>query len=272
MATRRRELRSTAWAAILSALFALALASPAPGQIYFGISPIRAEHRIMPGESLTDVFEIRNSAAGPIRIKVYIENWIILPTGTPSFIGSTPTPYSCKDWIVVNPQDFRLNPGETRSVRYTVTVPAETPSAGYHASVSFETVPETAGAQSGSRMLFTGKIAAVVYVIAGRPVIEGDLLELTIGIKEGAQAVVLALENTGRTHFRTKGTLRVFNASGEKVADVPLPDDILLPESKKDVACGLPKPLEPGTYRVICTLDIGRPELIEMERTLEVVK
>ena len=258
---------------VLPVLFGLlAGAAPAFSQIYFGISPIRAEHRIMPGESLTEVFEIRNNATGPIRLKVFVENWTILPNGTPTFIGPAPTTFSCRDWIVVNPQDFRLNPGETRSVRYTTTVPVDAPPAGYHASVSFETVPEAAGGAGPSRMLFTGKIAAVVYVVAGNPPIQGDLLDLTLGTKNGAMAVVLSLENTGRTHFRTKGTLRVFDAADAKVADAALPDDVLLPESRKNVACALPQALEPGTYRAVCTLDIGRPELIEMERRLEVVK
>lgn len=271
MATRNRGLRSKTGKAVLL-LFLIPAAAPSFGQIYFGISPIRAEHRLSPGESLTDVFEIRNNAAGPIRLKVYVENWTILPNGTPSFLGADPTPYSCKDWIMVNPRDFRLNPGETRSVRYTTTVPAGTPPAGYHASVSFETVPEAADGQGANRMLFTGKIAAVVYIVAGDPAVQGDLLDLVMGLKDGAPAVILSLENSGRTHFRTKGTLRMFDAENKKTADVLLPDDVLLPESRKNVACPLPDSLGAGTYRVVCTLDIGRPELIEMERHLEVVK
>lgn len=271
MAAQSRELRLRRGGTILLSLVLLA-SVPAFGQIYFGISPIRAEHRIAPGESLTEAFEIRNNSDRSIRLKVFVENWLILPDGTPSFIGADPTPYSGKDWIVVNPQDFRLNAKETRSVRYTVSVPDGTPPAGYHASVSFETVPDTGSAQAGSRMQFTGKIAAVVYIIAGSPLIEGDLLDLSLGAKDKIQAVILALENTGRTHFRTKGKIQVFDAAGKAILDFPLPDDVLLPETKKNVACALPKPLDPGSYRVICTLDIGRPELIEMERTLEVVK
>gem|GEM_PF-5352487 len=161
----------------------LAAALPAQGQIYFGISPIRAEHRIKPGGSLTEVFLIRNNDAGPIRIKVYGENWTIRDDGTAAFIGETPTTYSSKDWIVINPQDFRMNPGETKSVRYTIAVPPGTSPGGYHSAISFETVPDASAARAGNRMLFTGKIAAAVYVIAGRPAVEGDLVDFTLGEK-----------------------------------------------------------------------------------------
>lgn len=272
MATLRGDFQTRTAAALWIAGIVLAVALPARGQIYFGISPIRAEHQIKPGDSLTDVFNIRNNAPGPIRIRVYVENWTLQPDGTATFIGSAPTTYSCKDWIIVNPQDFRLGPGETRTVRYTMTAPPETVPGGYHASVSFETVPDVPKGKAASRMLFTGKIAAAVYVVAGAPAIEGDLVDMTIGTKNNAQAVILALANTGRTHYRTKGKIQVFDASGKKVLDFILPDDVVLPESRKNVACALPSPLAPGSYRVVCTLDIGRPELMEMERTLEVVK
>lgn len=258
--------------AISLAAFVLAAAIPARGQIYFGISPIRAEHEIKPGGSLTDVFMIRNNAAGPIRIKVYCENWTIREDGTAAFIGSTPTTYSSKDWIIVNPQDFRMNPGETKSVRYTVTVPPDTPPAGYHSSISFETVPDTVGEQAGNRMLFTGKIAAAVYVIAGDAAVEGDLVDLSLGSKNNAPALVLTLNNTGHVHFRTKGTIQVFAASGDKIFDLDIPDDVILPESRRDIPCALPRPLEPGTFRVVCRLDIGRIEILEMEKTIEVEK
>ncbi|MCX6565630.1 MAG: hypothetical protein NTW38_04290 [Candidatus Aminicenantes bacterium] len=256
----------------LVAGFVLGAATPARGQIYFGISPIRAEHKIRPGGSLTDVFMIRNNDTGPIRIKVYCENWTISEDGTASFIGATPTTYSSKDWIIVNPQDFRMAPGETKSVRYTVTVPPDTAPGGYHAAISFETVPDAAGAQAGNRMLFSGKIAAAVYVLTGDPAVEGDLLDLTLGTKNDTPALVLALSNTGHTHFRTKGVIRIFSAAGDKIFDFDIPDDIVLPESRKNVSCPLPRPLEPGTYRAVCELDIGRVEIIEMEKTIEVEK
>jgi P pilus assembly chaperone PapD len=258
-------------AGLIVSLF-LGTAIPARGQIYFGISPIRAEHKIKPGESLTDVFMVRNNASGPIRIKVYCENWTLRSDGTASFIGATATSYSGRDWIIVNPQDFRLNPGETKSVRYTITVPPDAPAAGYHASVSFETVPEANAAQSGNRMLFTGKIAAAVYITVGKVAVEGNLLDLKIGSKDNGPTIILELANTGRTHFRTRGTIRVFDSGGRKISDLDIPDDVVLPEGRRDVACALPNKLDPGSYRVVCRLDIGRAEMLEMERTIRIEK
>jgi P pilus assembly chaperone PapD len=240
------------------------------GQIYFGITPIRAEHSGKPGESFTDIFQIRNNSPRPIRIKVYAENWTMQPDGVPAFIGTEPTSYSCRDWIKVNPQDFRLMPDEIKTVRYTVTVPSGIPAAGYHASISFETVPDTIAPRTASGMVFTGKIAAAVYVKVGQVPIEGDVVDIKLARKDNSQALVLVMKNTGKTHFRTKGRIEVFDSGKKKIMDLEVPDEVVLPESEREVACPLSKALEPGTYRAVCRLDIGRPEILGLEKALEV--
>jgi len=269
---KNKRISGTGAGIVLGLGLILSAASVSSAQVNFGISPIRAEHAIKPGESRTDVFLLRNNSPGPIRIKVYTENWILSAEGTPSFIGSRPTTYSGKDWIIVNPTDFRLMPDEIKSVRYTVTVPPDTPPGGYHAAISFETVPDTAGLKAGAKMLFSGKIAAAVYILAGDPAIEGDLFDLKLGVKDNAPAVELGLSNTGKRHFRVKGTVRLYDASGEKTFDLTVPDEVVLPESRRSVFCAFPRPPEPGTYRAVAEIDIGRPEILEMERSLEVVK
>ncbi len=114
-----------------------------------------------------------------------------------------------------------------------------TPPGGYHSAISFETVPDASAARAGNRMLFTGKIAAAVYVIAGRPAVEGDLVDFTLGEKRPA-----GLPHVGGKHrpdaLPDPGTIRAFAASGEKLFDLEIPDDVLLPESRKNIACPLP--------------------------------
>jgi len=253
-------------------IFGAAMNSSLSGQIHFGISPIRAEHTGKPGESFTEIFQIRNNATHPIRIKVYTENWTMKDDGVPEFIGAVPTSYSCRDWIKVNPQDFRLMPEEVKTVRYTVGIPADIAPAGYHASVSFETVPDAGSPRTSSGVVFTGKIAAVVYVKVGRVSIEGDVIDMKFGQKAGSPAIVLVLKNPGKTHFRTKGRVEIFDAADKRIADLEVPDEVVLPEKTREVACLLSKILEPGEYRALCRLDIGRPEILEMEKALKVEK
>jgi hypothetical protein len=99
-------------------------------------------------------------------------------------------------------------------------------------------------------MLFTGKIAAVVYIVAGDPAVQGDLLDLVMGLKDGAPAVILSLENSGRTHFRTKGTLRMFDAENKKTAMSFSPMMSFSPKAGKTspVPCRTPSAPEPTEW------------------------
>jgi P pilus assembly chaperone PapD len=254
--------------AVVFAVVFFGLAVSGPGQVFFGITPIRVEQEGKPGDTITDIFYVRNNATAPIRLKVYTENWRLQDDGVPVFIGSQLVPYSCRDWVKANPQDFRLLPNEVKSVRYTVAIPADAAPAGYHASVSFESVPDISPEKKESRMIFTGKIAAAIYVKVGKVVPVGQILDLKFLKDKEASYVVLAVKNTGNTHSRTQGRVEIYNASGRKSLEVEIPNEVTLPESQREIKCPLQKPLPPGTYKAVCRLDIGRAELLGFEKEL----
>jgi hypothetical protein len=65
----------------------------------------------------------------------------------------------------------------------------------------------------------------------------------------------------------------VFGADGNQVAQVPVPDVPVLPESEREVAIvafEAAKPLPPGDYRVEVRFDVGMPAVIVGETTLKV--
>lgn len=247
---------------LLSLFIILSIAPCAKAQIYFGITPIRVELSGNKGESITDIFYVRNNASSPMRLRVYVENWTLREDGTPVFIGSNPVSYSCRDWIKVNPQDFRLMPDEIKMVRYTISIPEETDNAGFHASVSFENVPLAAKKQEASKMLFTGKIAAVVYIKVGNIIPDGEILDIRITEEKNSTGIILVVKNTGKTHFRTKGTIEIRNTLGEKVQEITIPDTVALPASERKIKCLFQEKPKPGEYEAFCKLDIGREEII----------
>jgi P pilus assembly chaperone PapD len=247
---------------ILSLPIILSIAPCARSQIYFGITPIRVELSGNRGESITDIFYVRNNASSPIRLRVYVENWTLREDGTPIFIGSNPASYSCKDWIKVNPQDFRLMPDETKTVRYTISIPADTDNAGFHASVSFENIPLTSEKLRASKMLFTGKISAVVYVKVGDVNPDGEICDMRITEEKNSTGIILFIKNTGKTHFRTRGTIEIRNTLGKKIQEIAIPDTVALPESEREITCLFQEKPEPGEYEAFCKLDIGREEIL----------
>ncbi|MCR4395119.1 MAG: hypothetical protein NUW07_00115 [Candidatus Saccharicenans sp.] len=259
----RKLLKSVA--VIMTIIF---LGSSLRAQTYFGITPIRFELKLAAAGQKTELIYVRNNSSRPIRLKVYTENWSLTEDGTRNFMGSQPTSFSCRDWIKVNPFDFRLQPGEMKSVRFTVSVPAKTEPGGYHAGISFEQVPETpAGARLG-QVAFVGKIVAAVYVLVGKVPVEGSLEDLVLATQGEVQLIKIKLNNTGRVHFRLKGEVRIMTAEGKKAANLEIPDEPVLPQSQRWVAIQLKEKLPPGKYKAEVRLEIGREELLALEKEI----
>lgn len=234
----------------------------AKAQIYFGITPIRIEHKIGKGKSLTDAIWVRNNGSSPLRLKVYVENWYLQYDGTPIFVGSNSVPYSCKNWIKVNPQNFRLMPNEIKLVRYTITVPENSSEGGYHGAISFENVPFDETERKTSAMFFTGKIAAIIYVKIGDIEPIGKIFDLKISENNNSTEFIILIKNDGKTHFRTKGNIEIKNKESQKIYNVNVPNVVVLPESEREIKCRFNEKLPKGKYRAFCKLDIGREELI----------
>jgi len=251
-----------------SLFIGLFLFSDLAAQIYFGVSPIRVELKAKPGSQVTDVFYVRNNSARPIRLKVYAENWFMKEDGTPAFIGNREVSFSCREWIKVNPSDFRLQPGEMKTVRFTVSVPEATEAGGYHAAVSFESVPEAPEAGARGQVAITGKIAAAVYVVLGKVQPEGSLEDLVLEERGDSQLIKLRVGNSGRTHFRLKGETTVKSTEGKKILKLDFPDEVVLPKAERYVFIPLKEKLTAGNYKVEVRLDIGRDELLGLEKEI----
>ncbi|MDI6845531.1 MAG: hypothetical protein QME28_05265 [Candidatus Saccharicenans sp.] len=254
---------------LLAAFFAL-LPSTVLAQIYFGITPIRFELKARPGSQVTEVIYVRNNSSKPIRIKVYAENWFLGEDGSRNFIGNRPALYSVREWVRVNPFDFRLQPEEVKSVRFTVSVPAEAAPGGYHLAVSFEQVPDAPAGGRLGQVAFTGKIVAAVYVTIGKPEIQGQLEDLVFESSQGQQLIKLKITNSGRYHFRLKGEVVVKNAEGKRVVRLEIPDEPVLPESRRWLELRLQENLKPGDYTAEAILDIGRDELLGLKKEFSV--
>ena len=114
---------------------------PAKAQMSIMVTPIRVEHQVQAGANETNVIEIRNEGAEPSRISVHAEDWTMDRKGTVSFSPAGGDPSSCANWLEINPTDFRLDPGQARQIRYSLTVPAEAKDGGYRAAIALEGMP-----------------------------------------------------------------------------------------------------------------------------------
>jgi len=236
-------------------------------EVSISVSPIRVEHLTKQGERGTDMFSVTNDGTAPTRLKVSIEDWNLTKDGTPVFMRAEKSAYSCAEWIRVNPVDFRINPGQTREVRYTINVPAGIESGGYRAAIVFETVPDAEPGEKARRVLLRGRIAAILYEVVGKTPVDGYATGLKAEVKQEEIDFTLSLKNTGKVHYRTKGSITIKDSNGNKALDVEIPDTPVLQDSEREVRVRCDKSLPKGTYSALASVDIGRKELVGAETT-----
>lgn len=239
-------------------------------EVSISVSPIRVEHLVRQGEKGTDMISVTNDGTVPTRLKVSIEDWTLTKDGNPMFMKMRNNPYSCAEWIRVNPVDFRIAPGQTREVRYTVSVPQGVEDGGYRAAIIFETVPDVKPGEKIKRLFLKGRLAAILYEVVGKPIPQGHTEGLKTELKKEGVNFILSLQNTGKVHYRTKGTITVKDERGEKAFEIEIPDVPVLPESERDIAVNYEKPIPPGKYSAIAVVDIGKKELIGAETTFSI--
>jgi P pilus assembly chaperone PapD len=260
----RQELQTIV---LVLVMFGIIPCSALSAEVSISVSPIRVEHLTKQGERGTDMFSVTNDGTAPTRLKVSIEDWSLTKDGTPIFMKAEKNPYSCAEWVRVNPVDFRIGPGQTREVRYTVTVPEGIENGGYRTAIVFETVPDADPGEKTRRVLLRGRIAAILYEVVGKTPVEGHATALKAEVKREGIDFTLFLKNTGRVHYRTKGIITIKDSSGSKAFEVEIPDTPVLQDSEREVRVRYDKPLPKGSYSALASVDIGRKELIGAETT-----
>lgn len=225
---------------------ALAQTNVAPPRV--GVSPSRVEVDISQG-SVTESVRVFNFGAETIDIQVSLANWDLDEGNQVRTLP--PTEQSLDQWMIVNPLQFTVDPGESQVVRFAIR-PRVEPSPGEHRGMLFfeeRTPPEE---EPGVRFQF--RVGVAVYAYSGRitrtAVLHG--LKLT---GEGRDArLAFDLTATGNAHVRPSGTLTVHPAKAD-AADEPtvssaIPAAPVLPGTRRTVRVALPRDLPAGDYRI----------------------
>jgi hypothetical protein len=171
-----------------------------------------------------------------------------------------------------------IEPKQQATVRFSLTVPQGAVPAGYRTGVIFDFARADTNplAQSNKSVNVRNRIATLIYAHVGSPAPTVDLVDLQSRHVQEQFVVQATLKNTSAAGVRTKGTLRLLDADGKPVRELPVPDVPVLPESERDVTIPLTgpaaPPLAPGEYRVELRIDVGLPAVIVGETTLKVVK
>jgi hypothetical protein len=253
------------------------VAAPGAAQISVEVSPLRVELAAGPGSTTTQGITVINAGKEPVRVRAIVTDWDLSRDGSPQFEGAVADgPFSARSWTRVAPPEQVIEPGRETTVRFSMAVPAAVEPGGYRTGVLFEFGPASGEPLGRGRdVMFKSRIATLIYVNIGQPVVAAELTDLRLRAVGPQTQVVATVRNSSRRYVRTKGSMTVFDHAGNAVREAPVPDVPLLPESEREVTmiaidAGKSLTLPAGEYRVEVRIDVGLPAVLVGETTLKV--
>lgn len=258
----------------LQAFLTVALAIPmsmASTSTYY-LDASRLEIAVSPTtNTASGMVKVSSNSNRPIRLKVIPKLWQLTPQGVVNYIDPPLEGYNLLENLSINPEEFELQPGKSRLVRFLVKVPPTVKDAEYPFQLYFQPAsilePSAQSATAGvnNQIDVVPVFTTTVYVYQGKPVPAPQVTRFQCGYHPERKqlSVDLAVENQGSKHARLFGnaliTPKSSNSSGNAA---PAPIDVLhlqnsmliitFPGTPRTVQEQLPvnKKLDAGQYQM----------------------
>ena len=268
----RKKLAPVALALALTA----ALVVPVWGSM--SVAPLSLQFGVLPGETGSGTFLIRNTGSEPIEVSISLHDWWRSEEGNLQILPAGTVERSCAEWIVYSNTSLMLAPGEEAEITVELAVPAE--AAGDHwAMLLVEERPQPAEQEQAEEGLTDTTRVVVAYAVK---ILQRDPLNNAPAaaitnievLKEQPLQLAITFANDGNAHITTSGTVDVRDVFGETVQSFDVNPFPSLPGEKRILLVEAPEALDrlpSGTYYAIVQLDFGGEYIIQGGRLFEVV-
>lgn len=245
------------------------------GVLAWTVAPVRFEIKGEKGKEYTFTFSVLNeSQLYQKRFEIRTDDWILDKNNNflrKSFNSEINNKYPATSWIKVTPQQFVVPPGETKNIRFTVTVPKALPSEGEYTTGIFVGEKNIEKPPKGEKIVHIKQdtfIGVIVYVRTGeekKEVILKDLRVKTKTEKNGLSKVTLlpVFENKGNVHSRGQVSVKlepITNAAIEETKkEINAGEVVILRESEVTFPIDIPTPLtQNSSWKFVVSADFGK--------------
>lgn len=224
------------------------------------ISPPLAELKADPGQTIKSTVRVRNVTEETLVISAEVNDFTAAgEDGQPKLLleEGEVSPYSIKGWITTISK-ATLASREQKSVTITMKVPDDASPGGHYGVVRFTGTPP--GLEDTGVSLSASVGALILVNISGDVNEDAKIAELFTTqnnkrrwlFEYGPVTLVERIENTGNTHVKPSGTVRVTNMFNREVASFPFNEQggNVLPASTRKFEQVLNKKLLFGRYKV----------------------
>jgi hypothetical protein len=224
-----------------------------------------------PNSYRTQVLTITNEENEVVKVKTklkylqYDENGNIVAT------DSGDSRFSCIDWLTIEPKDFELAPGATKTMKVVAKIPDTIPG-GRYACINMEAMLLSAKETD----LPTPVQVPIILTIPGTAEKKGEVTKVEVS-KGNPPTFTVYFKNLGNIHLKPKVKVELaylpkVTARGDlKYIGEPKSEPVGVFGMKEFPVAVLPggiakmeqdydKPLEPGSYTAVVTVDYGGVE------------
>lgn len=219
------------------------------------ISPASFDFGANPGATETNVIKVTNSSDSELTLEARVENILGADENGRVQLTEKETEFALSSWVTVTPNRFTLKARESRAISFTIKVPANAEPGGHYGSILIGTVAAANDGVTGSSIV--QRVGSLLLVrVAGEARERGTvssfvtkpysgtwqeqkssdntttyLVPDTEQIKKESQrnyfstgpiVFSLTFKNDGNVHFQPQGFIRVTNAFGRVVAQLPV--------------------------------------------------
>ncbi|MFN3301522.1 MAG: hypothetical protein ACK413_00630 [Patescibacteria group bacterium] len=203
------------------------------------ISPLIFDLSVHPGEILKNTLRLYNPGQQTLKVVMSVEDFkAVGEEGSVEITQLEPEIekiYSLTKWVEIKPSQFEISPREEKFVEFTINVPIEAEPGGKYGAL-IANVGKIDTLEAGTGAMILQKVASLLLVSVSGPVEEKLLVREFKGPtfqEYGPINFSLRLENLGTVHLRPRGTVAITDWRNKKVADLIIPQQVVMPKGRR---------------------------------------
>lgn len=219
---------------------------PMEAQNDFVVEPGKTEIFLNPGESVEKVITITNRINKKVKFKLTTEDMVgTSDSQTPiKLMGDERGPYSVKDFIVPEINEFSLDLGEKIRIPVKVSAPTDAEPRGYYGALIVSNEPdvleESDSKDMGGEARLVSRIGSLFLLrIHGEGKESGYLEDFKIIGPERSfyqnkpKGFEIAFKNDGNVHLVPHGKITIKNMTGKTISEIPVDAYFSLPDAMR---------------------------------------
>jgi hypothetical protein len=269
-----------------AALIALAvflcrnISARAESSVALRIAPLSYDFQLEPGEQRGGKILVENVSDDEVQIAVEYSDFFIDDSGKYIFSDDREIAndelkkYSLKNWLTVDSDKFVLEKKTSREIDFSLKVPTDATLGGHYGVIFFRTQcqnekDKNVVSTDKSSVCVSGRVGTLLLAaVGGSPNREGKIEKINLQKFSSEDQVPFGVEikNTGNTHFKPEGEVRVKNIFGQNVSKFEISGKTLLPATSRNFQSEIDRQDLVGIYSVSGEIRDGNGRVMNFKK------